>query len=444
MRKRTKNETKRRRFASPSRVAVALLSGAAVFGAPSISNGNAAALFASATAAEESEFAEKSAVSSVPAANLFRPISLTCDGEELRSILERFSEICEIAYFIDRRVDPSTLLAGSFSDEPAIDALRKMLDDAELSFCCVDGSLIWVGPRDASGELLLLFALKREEFDAAPEKVAEKLTSTLDFSFPDFAEPRDVFQTLSKRTRLKFDGFEKTPFDRWRAAEFRDVVAADLISTLSIGFNVDFRWDADANALKPVALDRSRAVERSYSSALVRKLDRKNFPNVEFSENADGETVGVAGAFADVARVEYAVALLGNEEFRRSQGAALASNGNGNGKNDGTGKSGKNGTVAGRNSGNSARKNGGARKEVSGSLEDKRLRDVFTYFETNFGLTFELDDSLTAAGVTLETRISCEFRNADARKVAATIAGKIGSTFKIDGNRVVFSKSKKR
>lgn len=437
MRKRTKNEAKRFRFARPRAVGVALLSGAAIFGAASISNGSAAAVFASPNAAEESEFAENSDVLNVPAANLFRPISLTCGGEELRSILERFSELCEIPYFIDRRVDPSTIVAGSFSDEPAIDALRKMLDDAELSFCCVDGSFIWVGPRDAAGELLLLFALKREELDAAPEKIAEKLTATLDFSFPDFAEPRDVLQSLSKRTRLKFDGFEKTPFDRWRAAEFRDVVATDLISTFLIGFNVDFRWNDAENALKPVALDRSLPVERTYPTALAQKLARRRFPNVEFSESADGETVDVAGTFADVARVEYAVALLGNEEFRRSQAAALASNGNGRGAGK-TEKNGKTGTSAGR------KKGSGARKQVSGALEDKRLSDVFAYFETNFGLSFELDDSLTAAGTTLETRISCEFRNADERKVAATIAGKIGATFRIDGNRVVFSKAKGR
>ena len=367
---------------------------------------------------------------------LFEPVSLTLDGSPLVSVLERYAEIYQFAYFIDRRVDPSTAVEGSFVDVPFVDALRQMLDDAELSFCVVDGSVLCVVPKDAAGELLLLCALHREAAAELPKNVAQRLTAAVDFAVEDFAEPAATFERLASRSRLKFAGFDKTPFDRWRAVEFKNVVLSDLTTLLLFGFDVDYRYDADAKAIRPTALDRSRQAKRVYPEIDAAKLRKSDFPTCRLeAARLDGaNAVQVSGAFADVAKVEYAVSLIkrerqtnearqnANRRTARAEADAAANVANADGK-----ASGK-------------RTPGGKRKVVSGSIKNKTLKDVFAFLQTNVGLECSLDSSATAAGLSLSTRVTCEFRNADAQKIASTLAAELDAKFEIDGARVVFSK----
>lgn len=375
-----------------------------------------------------------------PAENrLFEPVSATLEGAPLASILERYSEIYGFTYFIDRRVDPATAVAGSFVDVPFVDALRKMLDDAELSFCVLNGSVLCVVPKDAAGELLLLCALRREAAAELPKNVAQRLTATVDFAVEDFAEPAATFERLASRSRLKFIGFDKTPFDRWRAAEFKNVVVSDLTTLLLFGFAVDYRYDAAEKAIRPATLDRSRQVERVYPEVDAAKLRKSEYPACQFAAaRLDGaDAVQVSGPFADVAKVEYAVSLIKRERWAdearrnadrrtaRAEADAAANVASADGKTNGKRKS-------------SA--TGGKRKVVSGSIKNKTLKDVFAFLKTNVGLECSLAPSATAAGLSLSTRVTCDFRNADAPKIAATLAKELDAEFEIDGDRVVFSK----
>ncbi len=375
-----------------------------------------------------------------PAENrLFEPVSLTLDGSPLVSVLERYSEIYQFVYFIDRRVDPSTSVAGSFVDVPFVDALRKILDDAELSFCVLNGSVLCVAPKDAAGELLLLCALRRDAAAELPKNVAQRLTATVDFAVEDFAEPAATFERLASRSRLKFAGFDKTPFDRWRAAEFKNVVVSDLTTLLLFGFDVDYRYDAAEKAIRPATLDRTRQVERVYPEADAAKLRKTDYPNCRFAAaRLDGkDAVQVSGSFADVAKVEYAVSLIKRERWAdearrdadrrtaRAEADAAANVANADGKTNGK-----------RNSSATS----GKRKVVSGSIKNKTLKDVFAFLKTNVGLECSLAPSATAAGLNLSTRVSCEFRNADAPKIASTLAAELDAEFELDGDRVVFSK----
>lgn len=375
-----------------------------------------------------------------PAENrLFEPVSLTLDGSPLVSVLERYAEIYQFAYFIDRRVDPSTSVAGSFVDVPFVDALRKMLDDAELSFCVLNGSVLCVAPKDAAGELLLLCALRRDAAAELPKNVAQRLTATVDFAVEDFAEPAATFERLASRSRLKFAGFDKTPFDRWRAVEFKNVVVSDLTTLLLFGFDVDYRYDAAEKAIRPATLDRSRQVERVYPEADAAKLRKSDYPNCQFAvARLDGkDAVQVSGPFAEVAQIEYAVSLIKRERWAdearrnadrqtaRAEADAAANIANADVKTTGKRQSGA---------------TGGKRKVVSGSIKNKTLKDVFSFLKTNVGLECSLAPSATAAGLSLSTRVSCEFRNADAQKIAATLAAELNAEFELDGDRVVFSK----
>lgn len=361
---------------------------------------------------------------------LFEPVSATFDGSSLAAILERYSEFYHFAYFIDRRVDSSTPIAGSFVDEPFIDALRKILNEADLSFCVLNGSVLCVVPNDAAGELLLLWALRREAAAELPRNVADRLTATIDFAVEDFAEPTATFERLASRSRLKFVGFEKTPFDRWRATKFNNVVVSDLTTLLLFGFGVDYRYDAAEKALRPATLDRSRRVERVYPEEDAAKLSKSEYPDCLFeAARLDGaDAIRVSGPFDAVAKVEYAVSLIKRDRWiaeARQNAERRAARTTADGKS----KKKQNSNTT-----------GDKRKVVSGSIKNKTLRDVFAFLKTNVGLECSFAPSATAAGLSLSTRVSCEFNNADASKIAAILAAELDARFEIAANRVVFSK----
>ncbi|MCF0234105.1 MAG: hypothetical protein HUK22_03905, partial [Thermoguttaceae bacterium] len=187
---------------------------------------------------------------------LYAQASLTCNGVALGAILPYYAELYGFAYIVDRRVDPATPISGAHADEPLFDALRKILEDADLSACAFGDSFLWIGPADGAGRLLLTAALQREAREAGgTSALAQKLAAPIAFSHPDFAEPTEVFEALGKKAKIKLVGFEKTPFDRWRAVKLPPTPAAELLSIFLAGYDVDYRFDATKNEIKPVALD---------------------------------------------------------------------------------------------------------------------------------------------------------------------------------------------
>ncbi|MCF0234110.1 MAG: hypothetical protein HUK22_03930, partial [Thermoguttaceae bacterium] len=175
------------------------------------------------------------------------------------------------------------------------------------------------------------------------------------------------------------------------------------------------------NEIKPVALDGDRIVRREYPSDLARAIDKRAFAGCKTT--AAGAAIVVEGAFDDVARIEYEIAILESGAQRRATEARRAADAD----------------ESGANRGKIAANQGKTQKKVvSGRVENKRLGDLFAYLEDCLGVSFALSPELTASGVGLETRTTCDFRNADAEKTASIIANKIGAAYKIDGGVITF------
>ena len=358
--------------------------------------------------------------------NFFAPGSMELSDVELHSFLERYSELYEFPFFIDRRVDPTTLVSGSYTDVPLVSALADLLEKIDLSYCVVDNVFLYIGPKQAAGEALLLFYLKRSQlFEEYPRQIAEKLSATIDFEIPPYTEPQKSFQALAKRSRLKFSGFDKTPFDLWRGVTLENVAVADVLTIMTIGFNVDYRYDSPSGSIKPATLNRRQKVMRYYPKESVSKIKKKNYPNCSFHETTyeNEPAVCVTGVFEDVALVEYDCFQIYQEEMSEQAKPAHST--------ESASRSVKNSKTDDSSS---------THAEVTGTVANKTLHDLFAYLKKNTKITCVLDDSLASTGVTLDTRVTCEFKHSDVNDIAAIIASKINAKATVNDGTVVFSK----
>ncbi len=353
-------------------------------------------------------------------------VSIVYVGGSISDFLERHSKEYGFPYFLDRRVDASTLISCSTNDAPLVDALDEVFSSAGLSFCVVDNSFIYVGPQGAASDALTLFEITRSQMELGeiPQKTAYALSSVVDFQIAPYSEPRDVFKALAKKApRVKISGFDKTPFDRWRACSFENVSVNDLLVILALGFDVEYYYDRADSLIKPRALKRDRKATILYSNEIAGKLSPNQFPKCAFKN--EGLTLRVDGEFQDLVPVAEAAAKIRRDlaiDPQKENDAASASRSRSNHA----------------NSGSRRRANDNSEQVVDGNVKDVRLQSLFNDLEKRLGIRCVLDSSLVRSGVTLNTRISCEFHNAGKEIVANVIAQKINARPVVNNNEIIF------
>ena len=353
-------------------------------------------------------------------------VSVDFEGESLVPFLEKSAATYNFEFLLDRRVDPERTISGAFSNVPFLVVLKRILEDADLYCFEINDSLLYIGSRETVGETLLALKLKREEAANWPKKSAERMRSTVDLTIPPAAETRELFDALAQKTRVKLIGAEYVQFDRVRGVALKDVPIGDLSTLITIGYNLDFKYDPKTGETRLVAFDKEREVARDYAQGLDVFALQKNFPTCAFETN-DESGVGsarVSGAFKDVAHIEFEIWRLDDKKKTAQETKSrVASNDS-------------NGTTPTRPRAAS----GKSRVEISGVIKNKTLRDIFAYLQKNAGVECALDDSLDGSEVSLDSRVSCEFNGADLAEIAATIARKLDVDYRIEDGKILFGR----
>jgi len=298
------------------------------------------------------------------------------------------------------------------------------LEDVGLYCYQITDSLLYIGDSKTTGETLLGVKLKREESPEWSKKFLERMNATIDLSIPQAAETSELFEALEKKTRVKLIGVEYVPFDRVRGFDAKDVPIGTLTTILLCGYNLDFQFDLKTAETKLIALDREREVVRDYSQGLDVMALQKSFADCDF-ETTDASGVGsvrVLGAFKDVARIEFEVWRLDEKKKEAQLAKSTAASGDSNAQTK------------------SRKSSGASHVEISGSIKNLTLRDIFAYLKKNAQIECVLDDSLDGSEVSLDARVSCEFKQADVGAVASILARKLGVDYKIENETIRFLK----
>ncbi|EAQ81441.1 hypothetical protein DSM3645_23656 [Blastopirellula marina DSM 3645] len=180
-------------------------------------------------------------------------VDLHWEDVPLRDALDRLSNSQEIAFFLDRRIDPDQTISIS-ADATPLDVLVQMLAQRAGAGSCHVGSVVYIGPVDTAKDLATIAAVQADFARQGREAAVRELSETDALHWPELTEPRLLLTDLAKQHRLTFTNLEAAvPHDLWRAGEFPKQSTAESLTLLLAGFGATYRFGKDADG-KPQLL----------------------------------------------------------------------------------------------------------------------------------------------------------------------------------------------
>lgn len=322
----------------------------------------------------------------------------------LRDAFAMFAEAEGFAFFLDRRVDTEIPVTLSVESVSLLEGMTELARSAGLDAVRVEESILYVGPAGSAGELLLLTAVHRGDLSVletryAPPKDGEVLN------------PVDLLKEAAGQIGGTWTGLDRMPFDCWRADSLSRLSYRSLFSLVLIGYGVDYKVEGtkEKPVFRPVKIDRAAPVTRQWPAADAEGIDFGAYENLTATTVRD--EVRVTAPFETAAKAEY---LAAQNRQKRELAARLAE----------------------RRAAPPAEGN----RTVSGEVRQATIQTLSDRLKKELGVELRLDPSLDADGISMQTRISCKFKNADARRAVKAIAEELGCDFDLNGNIAVLRK----
>ncbi|MBQ6158737.1 MAG: hypothetical protein IJJ20_06985 [Thermoguttaceae bacterium] len=318
-----------------------------------------------------------------------------------------FAESEGFAFFLDRRVDTELPVTLSVRSVPLLAGMTELAESAGLNAVRIAPSILYVGPAGSCGELLLLTALHRGELSVLETRYTPPKEDGV-------VCPTDLLKESAGQIGGTWTGLDRMPFDCWRADELASLSYRGLFSLVLIGYGVDYRVEGtkEKPVFKPVRIDRAAQVTRQWPARDTEGIDFDSFGDLTAAAVRD--EIRVTGPFESVAKIEY---LVTQNQQKREIDANLAARGE-----------------------TREPDRSGAKRIISGDVKQVTLKKLADRLKEELGLEILLDPSLDGAGITMQTRVSCSFRSADARRAVKVIADELGVGFEMNGNIAVLRK----
>ncbi|MDD3588109.1 MAG: hypothetical protein PHQ75_13080 [Thermoguttaceae bacterium] len=353
--------------------------------------------------------------------NWTQRVSFHCDETPLSELFAWLANSYHFTFFLDRRVDPGMLVACQQPEAPLIEALANTVERCGLSWCILQ-SHIYIGPKDAAGQLLLSTALTRQKYakTGGPYSALARV-STLEGK--QFCQPRMLLERLARDAGLSWNGLDRMPLDCWSAFFVSPLPIADQMQMLLIGFGVRFELDESTSTLKPVPLDDGHDVTRIHAANTISPDMHTSYSHCRFETGSrhSNTSVRVTGPYAELAQLE--------DELMRARIKSLCTS---------AAQVSQSARATGSGSDRKASSRKG-KKEVTGTIENKTLEEVFEAIGPVFDVKLKLDESLTARGITLKTRISCKFARTGLKSTLDIVGAELNAQHRQEGDEIVFS-----
>lgn len=194
-----------------------------------------------------------------------KPVSVTWSGAPLRDSLRRFAAAQSLHVLVDRRVDPGVSLALSADRVPAEETVRAAAEKAGARLALLDG-LAYIGPDASCKRLATVAALRTQEAQSAKSDLRKKLLERRDWTWDDFATPRDLLKQLADASRVEIVGAEQVPHDLWGAAELPPLTLVERLTVVLQQFDLTFRIGDDGQSIVLEPLPERVSIERDYAA----------------------------------------------------------------------------------------------------------------------------------------------------------------------------------
>lgn len=322
------------------------------------------------------------------------------------------------SFFIDRRIDPATPVSVSFENTPFLKGVESLLsDELGLEIFVLD-NILYVGPKKSAGTLMFLIHFNRRQLEKTDSALTDNLLkkSSLDISYASTSH--DILTKLAQEGKnLHWNNLKRFPFDCWDESKLPPLPLIDQITLVLVGFDCRLEIDNDQKELNFIRCQNSEKLE-----LLLPKNKLKNF-DPQIPANCQKEEVSSRPGFVRIFGPMEDLVQLESQMVQHQQDRYLNS---------------AKGSVARKTTAEKKGKISGKKKIISGKVENSDLEHLFIYLQKNLNVTFRLDVSLAAKGISSKTRVSCSFDESDASEAAKKIADELKVQFRWEDNNICF------
>ncbi|MCC9604659.1 hypothetical protein LOC68_26925 [Blastopirellula sp. JC732] len=173
-------------------------------------------------------------------------VDLQWEDVPLRDALQRLAQTQEIAFFLDRRIDPDRLVSLSANAVP-LEMVVQMLAQKAGGGSCHVGSVVYIGPADTARDLATVAAVQTDFARQSRDPAMRELVAAEALSWPDLTEPRKLLTDFAQRRKLTFANLDAAvSHDLWRASELPKIAPAETLTLLLAGFGATYRFGKNA------------------------------------------------------------------------------------------------------------------------------------------------------------------------------------------------------
>jgi len=198
---------------------------------------------------------------------LRQPLIASWEHVEPRALWRRLMEERQVAFLIDRRVDPSTLLTLSLTGEP-LQAGCERIAAAMGAALAVPDNVLYVGPAETVKWLRTTIERHEQALHDPQRKVPARrrldLTARHTVHWQDLDSPREILQQIARRHRLTIANLDVVPHDLWASATLPQVTAAEAMTMVLIQFELEWEWEPGGEGIRIVPWREPPPITRRY------------------------------------------------------------------------------------------------------------------------------------------------------------------------------------
>jgi hypothetical protein len=185
-------------------------------------------------------------------ASFEQTVSVTWQRVPMREALTRFANANRVGLFIDRRIDPSTLINFKAENKTVKKVFQDFADSAGL-YCHFFASVVYIGnaemqdilPRIISEHHKFIEQVGSTNKSKASTTARAKLRKMVTVKLPMLSEPKKILNNLAQQHQFTWQNLDKLQHDVWDENSLPSMQLGDFLILMLIGFDLDYICEPD-------------------------------------------------------------------------------------------------------------------------------------------------------------------------------------------------------
>lgn len=232
-------------------------------------------------------------------------VSVSWSNAPIRSRLQSFSGTQKLAFFLDRRIDPSLKINTRIRNGTTEQFLWQLASEQGIGVCRIE-DFYYFGPTDTTEKLPLAIEALKQESTTRGKAFRKQWSKRRPIQTTEIIQPKQLLSRLAIENGFSIDNLDALPHDVWSRIALPSTTLEGRVAIVLAGFNKWFVRSEDGTSIEIIDFPRIESMKISIPTSgnarvIVKNL-KQQFPDRLLS--AKGKTrLNVTGTPAQIATV---------------------------------------------------------------------------------------------------------------------------------------------